>query len=403
MGAHRSPRWSAAETAILREHYPAGGLEAVQPLLPARSWHSIYVKANKLGLRCARPTDAPEPKLAGDDLEEAIRLREVEGWSFARIGAHFGVAEASACNAVLIALCPRKGYRPAERDEHGRLTAEGLERLRLALRKGLKGVDIQLRLGLSASCIAEQRRRYNRELKARGKAPLPPPGAGEMYSGVKLTRAKKAEVEALFMQGLGTLKVSQRSGVSKTSCTRIRNRLIRRLKRQGQTLPGCDERGVRRAQAESSRFVPAECKAAVRAMLLDRIPVRRAAMLAAVGSCSAYRIRDELAAEMAARGEELPKPILPGRRRVAVASAHWPPAGASEIYAFRELLREMPFDAAKAEWCRRKRVEREAEKARPRSFEEQLERIRRGEIGIAPALARHHLEPIAQPQERRAA
>lgn len=406
MPAHRSPRWTPDEVAILRAHYPTGGLEAVQPLLPDRSWHSIYVKANKLGLRSERITDAPEPKLSGDALEEAIRLREVEGWSFARIGAHFGVAEASACNAVLIALCPRKGYRPAERDEHGRLTAEGLERLRLALRKGLKGVDIQLRLGLSASTIAEQRRRYNRDLKARGKALLPPPGGGEAYSGVKLTRAAKAEVEALFMEGFGTAKVSERSGVSKTSCTRIRNRLIKRLKRRGETLPGCDENGRRRTVGASVNFITEAQREALRAMLLDRMPVRRAAMLAAIGSCSAYRIRNELAAELQAQGRELPKPILPGKSRVVVGDANWPPHGPREIFAFRALLANLPFDEAKAEWRRRKREEREAERTRPRSFEEQLERIGRGEISIAPALARRHLDTtILRPEtdERKAA
>lgn len=395
MSAHRAPRWTTSEIAVLEEFYPEQGVDCVE-YLPGRTWKSVHQKAHKLGLRCEKIAAAPKPRLVGAHLEEAIRLREVEGWSFARIGAKFGVAEASACNAVLIALCPRRGFRPAERDEHGRLTREGLERLRLALRKGLKGVDIQLRLGLSASCIAEQRRRYARELRAKGKAPLPPPGAGEQYSGAKLSRAKKAEVEALFMQGLGTLKVSERAGVSKTSCTRIRTRLVRRLKRQGRELPGCDARGVRHAQAESARFIPGPVREALRSLLLDRVPVRRAALMLAVGASSAYRIRDELAAELRARGRELPKPILPGRRRVSIASAYWPPDGPSEIYAFRALLSGRSFDEAKAEWCRRKRGERAAENSRPRTFEEQLARIGRGEIGIAPALTRRHLEPTAR-------
>lgn len=398
MAAHRTPRWTPAEVALLREHYPIGGLDMVQPHLPGRSWQSIYVKAHKLGLRCAKVTDAPKSKLQGADLEEAIRLREVEGWSFAHIGAHLGVAEASACNAVLIALCPRKGFIPAQRDAHGRLTAEGLERLRLALRKGLKGVEIQLRLGVSAACVAEQRRRYNRDLKARGKALLPPPGGGAAYSGVKLTRAKKVEAEALFLQGFGTAKVADRAGVSKTSATRIRNRLVARLKRKGQTLPGCDSRGVRHVQAESSRFIPEASRDALRALLLERMPVRRAAMLLAIGGSSAYRIRDELAAELTTRGEALPKPILPGSSPVRIHSAHWPPDGAKEIYAFRELLREQSFDDARAEWCRRKREERQAEAQRPRSFEEQLERIGRGEIGVAASMARPHLQPSVIPE-----
>lgn len=406
--AHRTPRWTARETAILRDHYPSRGIE-VADQLPGRSWHSIYVKAHKLGLRCEKLTDAPTAKLQGAQLEEAIRLREVEGWSFARIGAHFGVAEASACNAVLIALCPRKGFTPAERDAHGRLTPEGMERLRLALRKGLKGVDIQLRLGLSASCVAEQRRRYARELKAKGKAPLAPAGGGELYSGAKLTRAMKASVEARFMEGYGTRKVSEMTGISKTSCTRIRNRLIRRLKRNGQTLPGCDAKGARRHMLDHARHVPGEIKAAFRAMLLDRAPVARAARLCALGGSSAYAIRDELAAEFQARGESLPPPIRPGRVRPGAFAGDqcWPPSGRREIDAFRAMLvaDDLTFDEAKAEWRRRKQEARRAEATRPRTFEEQLERIGSGQIGIAPAMARRHLDTtvLRPPEEPRRA
>src|SRR5690606_9263367 len=154
----------------------------------------------------------------------------------------------------------------------------------------------------------------------------------EAYSGVKLTRAQRQEVEALFLQGLGTIKVSERTGVSKTSCTRIRSRLVKRLKRKGETLPGCDADGVRHVQAESSRHIPEELKQALREMLLDRVPVRRAAMLLAIGGSSAYRIRDELAAELAAQGKHLPRPKLPGRARGVVPDGIWPPEGAKQIY-----------------------------------------------------------------------
>lgn len=406
MPAHRTPRWSPGETAILREHYPTRGIEIAE-LLSGRSWQSIYIKANKLGLRCERLTDAPESKLRGEKLEDAIRLRETEGWSFARIGAKLGVSEAAACNAVLIALCPRKGFTPAQRDDHGRLTAEGMERLRLALRKGLKGVDIQLRLGVSAACIAEQRRRYARELKARGKAPLPAPGGGAAYSGVKLSRAAKAEVEALFMQGLGSQKVHERTGVSHTSVVRIRARLVRKLARRGEALPGCDARGNRRVQAEGNRFIPEESKVALRAMILDRAPVRRAAALLAIGLCSAYRIRDELAAEMRARGEQLPAPVLPGRVKAGYGiSTVWPPQGAEQIFAFRKMLANRTFDEAKCAWQAARREEARQERERPRTFEEQLERIGRGEIGIAVALPRAHLDTTrlrAEEQPARAA
>ncbi|RIA46226.1 hypothetical protein DFR49_0759 [Hephaestia caeni] len=397
MVTRKTARWAANELALLRAHYPTEGSQ-VASRLPGRSRHAIQVKAHKLGLETTYRNPAPKPRLQGNALDEAIRLREIERWSFAAIGEHFGICEASACNAVTIALCVRRGYRPAERDERGRLTPAGIERLRYALKKGFKGIDIQLRLGVSAACVSEQRRRYNRELLSRGKAPLPPPGGGEAYSGVKLTTAQRKTVEALFMDGLGTAKAAQRSGVSKTSCIRIRDYLVRRLRRKGQCLPGCDAAGVRHVHAESTRFVTEEQRALLRAMLLDRVPVRRAALDLAIGTSTAYRIRDELAAELARDGRSLPSPKLPGRLRPQVtADPLWPPAGPKEIFAFRHLLITMPFAEAKTHWLdiRReaRRVERTEKTNRPLSFEEQLARVAAGEVGITRAFVRHHLEP----------
>lgn len=379
MPAHKSPRWTAAETAILHEKYPTGGSEAVRPLLPARSWHSIYVKAHKLGLHTRRKSPCRVSALGPEHIEEAIRLREQERWSFARIGDKFGVAESSACNAVLIALCSRRGYTPAQRDSFGHLSAEGLDRVRYALKKGLKGVDIQIRLGVSASCVAEQRRRYNRELAERGKALLPPPGGGERYSGVKLTRQRRAEVEALYMQGLGVLKIEARTAISRTSCTRIRERLVKRLRRKGESLPGCDLRGVRHVQAHSFRHIHASQIDALRVMLFDRVPVQRAARLCAIGHCSAIKLRDELAAELLAQGKELPSPILPGRKKTgAYVDPFWPPTGPAQIYAFRQLLEHQPFDDAKAQWRKDRAADRRNEAVRPKSFDEQLALIASG-------------------------
>lgn len=393
MPAHKSPRYTASEDAILREHYPARGVEGVRAMLPGRSWHSIHVRAHRLGVQTGFRGAAPTPRLAGEQLEQAIRLRQDDGWSFARIGAHFGVAEAAACNAVMIALCVRQGFRPAERDERGHLTAEGLERVRYALKKGLKGVDIQLRLGVSASCVAEQRRRYNRDLESRGKALLPPAGGGVRYSGAKLTRQERKAVEALFLEGLGTLKVSIRTGVSKTSCVRIRERLVKRLRRKGECLPGCDINGVRRRQAVSAQHVHPSQREALRALLLDRVPVSRAARMVAVGSCSAFRIRDELAAELAREGQTLPLPILPGRGKVSWQSdPHWPPTGPSQLFAFRALLHDLSFDDAKARWRRERAEERRAAAARPKTFEDHLAMVSAG-ARIVQVAARTHLEP----------
>lgn len=391
MPAHRIRRWSQQEIAVLEEFYPSEGVDCVE-YLPGRSWKSVRLKAHKLGIKCEKQTAAPTAKLEGEQLEEAMRLREDEGWSFARIGARFGISEAGACNAVLVALCPRKGFRPAERDESGCLLPQGIERLRYALKLGLKGCDIQLRLGLSAGRVAEERRRYNRELKAAGKVLLPPPGKGEAYSGVKLTRETKREVEDLFLQGFGTLKISERTGVSKTSCTRIRARLVARLRRKGEKLPGCDRKGARHVQAESARFVTDEQKQLLRAALLECVPVRRAAMDLVIGLSTAYRLRDELAGELQQEGRTLPPPILPGRVKPRQANPSWPPVGVKAIYAFRAMLADMPFDEAKARWKAERRAELDVERNRPKSFEEQLERIRRGEIGIARAFERRHLD-----------
>lgn len=379
MPAHRNPKWTATEVAILREHYPLGGIKAVSELLPARSVYSIHIKVSKLGIRCQRPQqDAPKCVLDGDELEEAIRLREEDRWSFERIGAKFGCSESAACNAVMNMLCIRQGFTPAERDQFGRLTPRGLERLRWCLKKGLKGVEIQLRLGVTASCIAEQRRRYNRELKERGKAVLPPPGGGERYSGVKITKEQRLRAEGLFLEGFGTRKVSERSGISKTAATRIRSRLVRRLKRKGECLPGCDPDGKRHAMRDHLRHVPDELRVRCRQLILERVPVRRAALIAGIGECTAYAIRDELKIEL---GDAMPKPRLPGKvspLRAEMLNAQAIPK--KHLWRFRALVR----DHGEIEARRILRAE-VAEMKKNRSFDEQIEAVRSGEAKLADA------------------
>jgi hypothetical protein len=398
MPAHRIPRWSSSELAVLREHYPALGGDCIEHL-PGRSWTSVVQKAHKLGLRCKKAVIAPTARLTGEALEEAIVLREQQQWSFARIGAKFGLSEAAVCNAVLIALCPRKGFRAAERSASGCLLPEGKARLRYALKLGLKACDIQLRLGLSAGRIAEERRRYNAELKAAGKALLPPPGRGTSYSGVAVPRSLKAEIEALFLQGLGTKKISERTGASHTTITRVRTRLIKRLRRKGETLPGCDASGKRHKASESVAYIHPENIRVLREQLLEGVPVRRAAWFAAVGASTAYRQRDLLAAELKAQGERLPTPRLPGRCRKPGYRDDplWPPATAADLIAFRGMLVDgTSFEQAREGWRERRRAERQAAREKEltynRSFEEQLERIARGEIGISMAIPRAHLE-----------
>jgi len=379
MAQRKAPPWSRQEIAILDDVFPREGINGAAEALADRSWQAINVMASKRGLRSPVVGNAPEAKLQGDRLEAAIRMREVDGWSFARIGATLGVCEASACNSVLIAMCPRKGFTPAQRDEHGHLTVAGLDRLRLMLRKGMKGVDIQLQLGVSAACVAEQRRRYRADLKARGMRPLPPPGGGQRYSGVLLSRDEKREVERLLLEGFGAKKVTQQSGVSNTSVGRIRNRLIKRLARKGECLPGCDKAGRRiGAPKASDHFVPDVLRVALKERLMAREPVSRAARSLGISGSTAYDIRDELVAELAGRGEQLQPRLRLTRHatRIEEAKAAWLPA--ASIARFRLLAIEHGIDQGKAILMREMAEARAIERARPKTFEDQLAAVRAG-------------------------
>lgn len=381
----RPPSWTPAEIKWLRDNYELHGATASAAHL-GRPIQGIRVKASLLGLHTMAEARARQLSLQGPDLEEAVRLREEENWSFKRIGEKFGFCETATSNAVLIALCPRKGYRPAERNANGRLMPEEIKRMRLMLRKGLKAVDIQLHMGVSAACVAEQRRRYQTDLKAGDKAPLPPPGNGERYSGVRVPKADRKRVEELLLQGYGGPRAAKMTGVSKTVCTRIRAALVKRLARKGECLPGCDIKGVRHAQRAGARNIAPQQAEALKQLLIDGIPVRGAGNLTGVGHCSAYKIRDELNAERAAKGKP---PIAKtyvnttaGRR--AAKAAQWLD-GPRDIVRFRQLIIDLGYDAAigamKAEIHDRedaRRAAREAERIRPKTFEEQLAAVRAG-------------------------
>ena len=377
-------RYTDADIAFLRANYEQLGCTACAAHL-GRSRQGIYVLASRLGLRTMAEVQARKPSLAGADLEEAIRLRDA-GESFRVIGQRFGLCESAASNAVLMAMGPRLGHRPATRDAHGYLLPEEIERMRLMLRKGLKAVDIQLRMGVSAACVAEQRRRYQKDLRKRDKAPLPPPGGGERYSGAKISRADRRRVEEMLLEGYGAPRASAATGVSKTVCVRIRATLIKRLARKGEALPGCDIKGRRLTQKAGLRQITPEQVAAVRRMISDGMPVRRAGKIAGVGLCSAYRIRDAINAERLAVG----LPVLPIVRvtshadRAAARAAEWLKDD-KDLWRFRQLIIEQGYDAAVAAMTAEIRTredaaltERRAQASRPLSFEEQLERVRGG-------------------------
>lgn len=321
MSAPRKPAWSASEIEILRTVYVEHGLEAALKQLPGRSRQSTYVKVNRLGLKTKH-----RPVRRGFYREVAPRALELrkQGLSYSAIGTELGMCEAAATNAVHVGECMAAGHRPLERGPDGRINAAGRERIRLMLRKGMKHRDIQVRCGIAAATITRERRLYEMELKERKLAPLPPHGGGERYSGAPVPKSDKLEVERLYLDGFGAGKISSQTGVSRTQVLRIRTRLIKRLKRKGECLPGCDIDGRRRTMKDHGRSIPAENMAKLRELILEGEPVIRAARLAVVGSCTAYRVYHELKAEVEAAGKELPHKPWRGARRQQLAHVQAP-------------------------------------------------------------------------------
>lgn len=361
-------RWSEAELAVLRTVYVAEGLAAAMALLPGRPRQAVYVKASKLGIASNhRPVRVGIYRQVG---ERALQLRH-QGLSYSAIGRELGMCEAAATNAVLHAECVAAGHRPIERDANGKITPEGIDRIRLMLRKGMKHRDIQTWCGVAAATITRERRRYEVFLKSNGKAPLPARNGGERYSGVAITKAERQQVEQLYLEGYGAGKISAQSGVSRTHCLRIREKLIARLKRKGQALPGCDRNGRRHSMKDHGRSIPAANLDRLRQLILDGEPVARAARLAVVGGSTAYRIYHEIRAELAFDGKVLPAKPWRGRHRQAVAKMLAPalPGKRWGIDRYRLLVNRdgVAHDAAIAQ------VRREwAEKLKALPFEERI-------------------------------
>ncbi len=296
------------------------------------------------------PHRGKQMALHGALLDRAVHLFDVDGLSMEAVAREIGMSAPTVQNAVYAALCTKRGHHPAERDGNGYLTAVGRDRLRELLRKGMKHVDIQIRLAVSAGTVSNERRAYNTDLKLRGKRPLPLPNHGEAYSGLRITNAQRKEVEAHLLTGLGSTKVSALTGVSKTVCVRIRLKLVARLKRKGQVLAGCDVNGRRIKLVDQAARVPDADIERFRALLLDQVPVKRAALMANIGSSSAYRLRDTFRAELEARGEELPGIRKLGRVHgpIADARATWLPKGRKNYVLYREKMAETGGNAALA-------------------------------------------------------
>ncbi|WP_157084692.1 hypothetical protein [Sphingomonas pituitosa] len=378
MPAHRNPAWSAAELKLLREHYVEGGMPAAHSALPARSIYSIRMKAARLKLKSPLRAPARKHMLNGERLAAAIELRE-QGVPFSKIAAQFGVCETAATNAITTALCAARGHRPAERDRAGKLLPTEIERLRYMLKKGVKHIEIQQRMGISASSVSHYRRAYNAELEARGKALLPPPGNGERYSGVPVDPNDRKRVEELLLTGLGSIKVSDRTGVSKTSVVKIRATLVKRLKARGQVLPGCDINGRRVKLIAQAHSIPESTKERFRSLLLNGMPVARAATICGIGACSGYRLRNELRDQLAARGEQLPPVRRPGKlTEQARAIRSTEQLSREERRRLRRLVSEHGEEEGRREFQR----ERRAAAMAPKTFEEQLARVASGAASI---------------------
>jgi hypothetical protein len=69
MTAGYLPRWSRAETDILREIYPTEGASGVAARLPSRPRHGIITKASKLGI--------PGPHPTGDERDWPAAMRRI--------------------------------------------------------------------------------------------------------------------------------------------------------------------------------------------------------------------------------------------------------------------------------------------------------------------------------------
>lgn len=356
-GNHRL--WTRREDQILIDHFQRSGGRFCAEQLKGRTFDAVCQRAVKLGVN-NNVAAGLRKSIDGDNLARALEMRKA-GKSYRAIGEEFGCCESAAANALLAAQCIDAGFVPAKRDGTGGLIAKDVARLRKMLRAGMKGCDIQLQMAISASAICNHRRKYNKELKALGKRPLPPAGAGLAYSGRKLKPAQKAEVRKLLMEGFGVYKIEQRTGVSKSQALRIRARLVKTLRRKGQYLPGCDLSGKRLVTKESVKDIPPVLIDEMRRRILAREPISRAAHEIGLGTCAGYRIRDQLKAEYQARGMTLPVPVRLGSSKLArelSANAKWLPK--DRIYEYRALLLDHDIAEAKRIMLERFRAEDDA-------------------------------------------
>jgi len=68
----RTP-WKTTEHAILREHYPVGGIEACEERLPHRTRGAIFQQARRLGLRAPKSQPRSKPYETNEWIDAQIR------------------------------------------------------------------------------------------------------------------------------------------------------------------------------------------------------------------------------------------------------------------------------------------------------------------------------------------
>jgi hypothetical protein len=70
---HAKLRWNAEDIAVMREHYPKGGLVAVRPLLSHKTDGAIYQQARAMGVKAPGYKRKTERYFTTPHIDEAIR------------------------------------------------------------------------------------------------------------------------------------------------------------------------------------------------------------------------------------------------------------------------------------------------------------------------------------------
>ena len=312
-GSHEP--WTRREDTILCRFYDKG-VDEVAPLLPDRTVEAIRQRAVKLGAAAPRAAGLRVP-CADQDMDVIMALRD-QGMGYRAIARLLDLKEQAVSNAVLRVECERAGFTPARRDAAGGLIAQDAERLYGFIREGLTGVEIQRRLGVSASCVLH----YRARLKRNGEQ-LPPPGNGMRYSGSRVQKDVRKEVDRLFMLGYGAAKVAELAGVTVTFAKRRRLMLVHQLAARGECLPGCDLNGRRVQVKESAAWITEQQRVDLQWLLMEGWPIAPAAQELRIGKSSAYRIANELKARLAAEGRNLPRPVAANLREVPRHLKSW--------------------------------------------------------------------------------